>query len=235
MAERRIAVVTGGNRGLGKEVCRQLAQGGDHVVLCSRDREKGEQAALELGREGASVDVWTLDVSRQGSVDELARWLRERGGRVDVLVNCAGVSGGGYDRSLLSVGDEEILETLQTNFFGALRLCRALVPLMKDRGYGRVVNVSSGMGQLSDMGAGSPAYRVSKTALNVLTRVLARELEGTDVLVNSVCPGWVRTDMGGARAPHSVEEGARGIVWAARLERGGPSGGFFRHGEPIAW
>jgi NAD(P)-dependent dehydrogenase (short-subunit alcohol dehydrogenase family) len=235
MGERRIAVVTGGNRGLGKEVCRQLAQRGFHVVLCSRARDKGESAAAELRQGGASIEAWTLDVARQESVEEFGRSVRERLGRVDVLVNCAGVGGGGHERSILDVAEGEILETLQTNFFGALRLCRALVPLMKERGHGRVVNVSSGMGQLSDMGAGSPPYRLSKTALNVLTRVLARELEGTDVLVNSVCPGWVRTDMGGARAPLSVEEGARGIVWAATLERGGPSGGFFRHGKPIPW
>src|SRR5690606_23677086 len=145
----------------------------------------------------------------------LAHTARERWGRVDVLVNCAGVSGGAYDRSVLDVSDEEVLAALRTNFFGALHLCQVLVPLMLRGGYVRIVNVSSGMGQLSDMGRGSPPYSFSKTALKVTTRILVRELEGTNVLVNSVCPGWVRRDMGAPRATLSADEGERGIVWAA--------------------
>lgn len=235
MGDGRVAVVTGGNRGLGREVCRGLAERGDRVLLCSRDRSKGEQVAAELRKAGGWVEARELDVTNADQIRCLGEAVEQEFGCVDVLVNCAGIAGGPYGQSFLDVSDEALQTVLATNFFGPLHLCQAFVPLMRRRGYGRVVNVSSGMGQLSDMGGGSPAYRLSKTSLNVLTRVLARELEGTDVLVNSVCPGWVRTDMGGERATPSVEEGARGILWAATLPTGGPSGGFFRHGEPIPW
>lgn len=235
MTDERVAVVTGGNRGLGLETCRQLARRGYHVAVCSRDAARGQHAVDELRAHGNRVELQVVDVTQRETIQALARTARERWGRVDVLVNCAGVSGGAYELSVLDMTDEDLLSVLQTNFFGALHLCQALVPGMKAAGYGRIVNVSSGMGQLTDMGRGSPPYRFSKTNLNVLTRILARELEGTNVLVNSVCPGWVRTDMGGPKAALPVEQGARGIVWAATLDDGGPSGGFFRHGEPIPW
>lgn len=235
MIDKRVAVVSGGNRGLGFETCKQLARQGYLAVVGSRDPARGQHAVDELRAHGSDAELCVLDVTRRETIEDLVKIARERWGRVDVLVNGAGISGDGYDRSVLEVTEEEILSVLRTNFFGALHLSQALVPLMLGGGYGRVVNVSSGMGQLSDMGRGSAPYRLSKAALNVLTRILSRELEGTNVLVNSVCPGWVRTDLGGPRAPLSVEEGARGIVWAATLEDGGPSGGFFRHGQPIPW
>ena len=128
-----------------------------------------------------------------------------------------------------------VRETLGLNLFGAWRLCEAFVPLMQRNNYGRIVNVSSGMGALNEMRGGSPAYRVSKTALNALTRILASELWGSGILVNSVCPGWVRTDMGGSGASRSVEEGADTLVWAATLADNGPTGGFFRDRRPITW
>lgn len=235
MIDKRVAVVSGGNRGLGFETCKQLARQGYLAVVGSRDPARGQHAVDELRAHGSEAELCVLDVTRRETIEALAHTARERWGRVDVLVNCAGISGSAYDQSVLDVTDEEILTVLGTNFFGALHLCQALVPSMLRGGYGRIVNVSSGMGQLSDMGRGAPPYRFSKATLNVLTRILSRELEGTNVLVNSVCPGWVRTDMGGPRATLSADEGARGIVWAATLVDGGPSGGFFRHGRPIPW
>jgi NAD(P)-dependent dehydrogenase (short-subunit alcohol dehydrogenase family) len=232
--EKRVAVVSGGNRGLGFETCRRLAELGYHVVLGSRDEAKGAEAAGRL-RSFGEVEVHPLDVTDADSIRALRATVEERLGRADVLVNAAGVVGSSYQLSLLDMSDAELENTLETNFFSALHLCQALVPRMKRMRYGRIVNVSSGMGQLDQMGTGAPPYRFSKAALNVLTRILAGELEGSNVLVNSVCPGWVRTDMGGAGAPLSVEEGARGIVWAATLPDDGPSGGFFRHGVRIPW
>jgi NAD(P)-dependent dehydrogenase (short-subunit alcohol dehydrogenase family) len=156
---------------------------------------------------------------------------------LDCLVNNAGIfpdpEPGSPGTSIFDADLDTIRRGLETNALGAIRVCQALIPLMKGRG--RVVNVSSGMGQLSEMNGCCPAYRLSKTALNAVTRILADELRGTGVKVNSVCPGWVRTEMGGPDATLTVEEGARGIVWAATLPEDGPSGGFFRHGEPIAW
>ena len=130
---------------------------------------------------------------------------------------------------------EDFETTLATNFYAPLRLCQALVPLMRKRGYGRVVNLSSGMGQLDEMSDGWAAYRVSKTALNALTRMVADATRGEGILVNSVCPGWVRTDMGGSSATRGVEKGAQTAVWLASLPDDGPTGGFFRDRQPIPW
>lgn len=241
MAQQRVAVVTGANRGLGLGTSRALAQAGYRVVMAGRNQEKLEMAAAVLKSEGRAVDVFTVDVTRQQDVDALARWVEESAGRLDVLVNCAGVLREPKDflhpgpASVFLADPEVARQTLDVNTLGPLRLCQALVPLMKRHGYGRIVNVSSGMGQLSDMGGYWPGYRMSKTALNALTRVLAAELEGTRIKVNSICPGWVKTDMGGPHAERTVEEAVPGIVWAATLPEDGPSGGFFRDGEPIPW
>ena len=229
----RIAVVSGANRGIGREVVRQLAAGGITTVLTARDAGSADATARELADGGAEVVARQLDVRDEGSVDRLAGWLAAELGRVDVLVNNAGV--GEFGGSARDPDLDSVRSTLETNLFGAWSLTRALLPLMERGGYGRIVNVSSGMGQLSDMGGGSPAYRVSKTGLNALTRMLAAELRGTNVLVNSACPGWVRTDMGGRSATRSVEEGADTPVWLATLPDGGPSGGFFRDRKPIPW
>jgi NAD(P)-dependent dehydrogenase (short-subunit alcohol dehydrogenase family) len=154
-----------------------------------------------------------------------------------VLVNNAGVllDMEAAGDSLFDARLETFEQTFETNVWGPLLLSQTLIPAMKERGYGRVVNVSSGMGQLSDMGSGSPAYRLSKTALNALTRILAHELRSTNVLVNAVCPGWVRTDMGGPAAPRTPQQGADTITWLATLPDDGPSGGFFRDRKPIPW
>ncbi|MGF1645088.1 MAG: SDR family oxidoreductase [Thiotrichales bacterium] len=238
MTEPRIAVVTGGNRGLGLETCRQLARQGAVVVLTSRDLEKARVAVDRLAQEGLRVDPQPLDVTDGASVANLAAYLQGRYGRVDILVNNAGIlpdtaGASGDGASVFRADIDLIRHAIETNTLGPLRLIQALVPLMQ--GCGNIVNVSSGMGQLSEMNGGYPAYRLSKTALNALTRICADELQDTRIKVNSVCPGWVRTDMGGPNAIRDVEEGVETIVWLATLPSDGPSGGFFRDRRPIAW
>jgi len=228
---RRVALVSGGNRGIGLEICRRLADGGVAVILGSRDEESGREAAKNLS---ANIVVHQLDVTDERGVDRLATFVEEEFGRLDILVNNAGISNDHGQRGI-NADLDRVREALEANLFGAWRLCSMSIPLMLRGGYGRIVNVSSGMGALEDMGGGSPGYRVSKTALNALTRILASELRGSGVLVNSVCPGWVRTDMGGSSAPRPVEEGADTPVWAATLPKGGPTGGFFRDRRPIPW
>ena len=237
MPESLIAVVTGAYRGLGLETCRQLAERGYRVVLTARREADGRAAAEGLRGWGLDVRFHVLDVTDATSVRTLADDLRNELGRIDCLINNAGIfpdpPPDSEASSIFAADLGTIRRGLETNALGPLLLCQALIPLMEGRG--RVVNVSSGMGQLSEMNGCCPGYRLSKTALNAVTRILADELRGTGVKVNSVCPGWVRTEMGGAEAPLSVEEGARGIVWAATLPDDGPSGGFFRNGAAIAW
>ena len=227
----RVALVSGGNRGIGFEIVRQLAETGITVILGSRDEESGRAAA-----EGLSGDVVArqLDVTDEESVGRLAASVEDEFGRLDALVNNAGISNDDSQRGM-NADLDRVRDALEANLFGAWRLCEVAIPLMQRGGYGRIVNVSSGMGALEDMGGGSPGYRISKTALNALTRILASELRGSGILVNSVCPGWVQTDMGSPRAPRPVEEGADTPVWAATLPKGGPTGGFFRDRRPIPW
>jgi NAD(P)-dependent dehydrogenase (short-subunit alcohol dehydrogenase family) len=236
MNGRTIAVVTGANRGIGREVARQLAvHHGRHVVVAARDAAGGEAAAEAIRREGGSAEFRRLDVADEASVREFARGLADRAAVLEILVNNAGILPDEDAGSVFSARLETIERTLRTNTFGPFLLMRELVPLMRRGGRGRVVNLSSGMGQLAEMNGGYPAYRLSKTALNALTRIFADETEGENILVNSVCPGWVRTEMGGEGADRSVEQGADTVVWLATLPDGGPTGGFFRDREPIAW
>jgi NAD(P)-dependent dehydrogenase (short-subunit alcohol dehydrogenase family) len=228
----RVALVSGGNRGIGREVARRLAAEGYRVVIGSRDADRGEEVAGEVG---SGVAARQLDVTDEESIERCVGSIAEEPGRLDVLVNSAGITGGGWSTNAYDVDLDEVRDTLETNLYGAWRLTQAALPLMRKNGYGRVVNISSGMGQLSDMGGHSPAYRVSKTGLNALTRMLTAELESENILVNSCCPGWVRTDMGGPGARRSVEEGADTPVWLATLPDDGPRGGFFRDRRPIPW
>jgi NAD(P)-dependent dehydrogenase (short-subunit alcohol dehydrogenase family) len=232
---RRIAVVTGANRGIGFEICRQLAQRDLQVILTARSATKGKAAATALKRQGLAVEFHRLDVGSPRSVSALAAHLHRKVGRLDVLVNNAGVLLDPRGSRVLDAEPATFRDTLAINLMGPLLLMQALVPLMKRHAYGRIVNLSSGQGQLSAMGAGSPAYRVSKTALNALTRTLAAELGGSGILVNAMCPGWVKTDLGGPNAPRTVEQAADGAVWLATLPDDGPSGGFFRDRETIPW
>ena len=234
--DKRVAVVTGANRGIGLEICRQLARrGGIRVVLTARNETKGKAAAGQLRDEGLEVDFHELDVTSEKSVETLAGWLEGTCKRCDILVNNAGILADPRGSRFLDSRPETYRQTLDTNVFGALLLSQALVPIMKRSRYGRIVNISSGQGQLSEMGAGTPAYRISKAALNALTRILAAELKGSGILVNSMCPGWVKTDMGGPGAPRTVQQGADTAVWLATLPDDGPTGGFFRDRKTIAW
>ncbi len=230
---KRTALVSGGNRGIGLEVCRQLGRLGHRVLLGARDLDRGGRAAGELrAQDGLDVTVVPLDVADPESV---ARAARDHGaGGVDILVNNAGVALDAGRRPL-ELDEAVFRATLEVNLLGAFRLCRAFLPGMAARGWGRVANVSSGMGQLGEMGGGSLAYRASKTGLNALTQVLAREVDGAAVKVNAACPGWVRTDMGGPGAARDVEQGAETIVWLATLPADGPTGGLFRDRRPIPW
>jgi NAD(P)-dependent dehydrogenase (short-subunit alcohol dehydrogenase family) len=232
------AVVTGGNRGMGFETCRQLGQRGARVVLTSRDPAKGEAAARRLRDQGLDVRHHPLDVADDDSIGQLAEFVREEFGRLDILINNAGIVRGRDEPRERAMRPFDAMPAglravLATNLIGPFLLCQALIPLM--RGSGRVVNVSSGMGQLIDMGADFPGYRISKAGLNALTRIFARELAGTGIKVNAACPGWVRTDMGGAGATRSVEEGVDTTIWLATLPDDGPSGGLFRDKKPIPW
>src|SRR3954471_19284974 len=234
MAERRAALVTGGNRGIGLEACRQLAQLDVRVILGARDAAKGAAAAAELKAAGLQVESRSLDVASAQSIRECMSWVRNEIGRLDVLVNNAGI--------MLEDADDDPLEeleivrdTMQTNVYGPLLLSRLAIPIMKSRRYGRIVNLSSSMGSLSEMGAGYVAYRLSKAGINVVTRVLAAESEGMGILVNSVDPGWVQTAMGGRGASRTVQKGAESVVWLATLPESGPSGGFFRDRKAIPW
>jgi len=268
MHDRECAVVTGGNRGIGLETCRQLARRGLRVILTGRDLAQAQAVAARLGADGgrgapAPVEARSLDVGDAASVAAFAARLEADGARIDVLVNNAGVSLHGFDA-------DRVAATLNVNYVGAVRVTEALLPRIP-RG-GRVVMVSSGMGELSGFapplrarfldpaldrpaldalvasfvddvrrqqherhGWPSSAYRVSKAALNAYVRLLAPSLAPRGILVNAVCPGWVRTDMGGGGAPRPVEEGAAGVVWAATLPPDGPTGGFFRDGRAISW
>lgn len=230
---KQVALVTGANRGIGLEVCRQLAARGYAVVLGSRDLSKGEAAARDISGE---VHARQLDVTDPGSIERLRTSIETDFGRLDVLVNNAAIL---YDNFQGAVGADltVVREALETNLFGAWRMCQAFLPLLHRSGHGRIVNVSSESGSLADIfrrGGGTPAYTVSKVGLNSLTLMLAAELRGSGILVNSVCPGWVATDMGGAGG-RPVEEGGASVVWAVTLPDDGPTGGFFRDGKPLPW
>lgn len=237
-ATKRVAIVTGANRGIGFETCRQLAKREIRVILTSRDQAKGKAAAEKLQAERLDVSYYPVDVADSESIKRLAQFIKSEFGRLDILVNNAGVSldsTANPDGSILNLKISTLHKTLETNTFGPLLLCQALIPLMTEHNYGRVVNVSSGAGQLSDMNTGYPSYRISKTALNAVTRIFGNELKGTNILVNSACPGWVKTDMGGSNAPRTLEQGADTILWLATLPDDGPTSGFFRDRKPIPW
>ncbi|MDW0281609.1 MAG: SDR family NAD(P)-dependent oxidoreductase [Nitrososphaeraceae archaeon] len=220
---KKIALVTGANRGLGFETCRQLARLGLTVILSARDFTKGEVAAKQLVERGLDVIFYELDVLNQSHMNRITHQIEQRFGRLDVLVNNAAIL---YDtwQSTLNANLDVVNQALTTNLFGPWRLSQLCIPLMKRNNYGRIVNVSSGAGSLHYMGSGSPAYSVSKAALNAFSCIFAADLHGTGILVNSVGPGWVATDMGG-RGGRPVGDGAKGIVWAATLPDNGPSGG----------
>ncbi|MBD0384766.1 SDR family oxidoreductase [Paenibacillus sedimenti] len=236
----QIALVTGGNRGIGMEIARQLSLKGIKVLIGCRDENKGKKTIEQMSKEGVVLELEIVDVNCRNSIDELMKRVEKKYGRLDVLVNNAGII---LDRgiSILDVTESATKETFETNYFGILNLIQAAVPLMKKHHYGRIVNVSSGIGSfqvhqgLLGLKGSSSAYRISKTMLNALTCLVAHEVENFGIKVNAACPGSVRTDMGGPDAPLSVEEGADTAVWLATLDENGPNGGFFRNRMIAEW
>ncbi len=237
----KLAVVTGANRGIGYEICRQLAQNGILVILTSRDEVKGKAACQKFEKEELPVIFHPLDVTVASSVNRLAIFIKKEYGRCDILVNNAGIfldahqSSGDTPPSVFTTDLNTLRQTMETNVYGPLLMCQALIPLMKQNNYGRIINLSSGLGQLSDMKGGFSAYRISKTSLNALTRIFNDELKDCNILVNSMCPGWVKTDMGGPGAARPVSKGADTAIWLATLPDNGPRGKFFRDRKEIPW
>ena len=232
----RVALVTGGNRGIGFEICRGLARAGLHVLLGARDEGKGKRAIREPKDDGL-VEFVVIDVADPGSIQKAVDSILAKHGRIDVVVNNAAIV---LDEevSVLAVPVETARKTFETNVYGPLLLCQLVVPGMIEQRYGRIVNVSSGAGQLSSMSDYAPSYSLSKVAINAITRMVAAALKDArarNVLVNSVDPGWVRTDMGGADATRSPEKGAETPVWLATLPDNGPTGGFFHDRKPVPW
>jgi NAD(P)-dependent dehydrogenase (short-subunit alcohol dehydrogenase family) len=239
---KRVALVTGANRGIGFEIARQLAGKDMTVIIGARNETKGSEARNKLAAKNMDVHFVLIDVTDKMTIQSAVSKIKDNFGRLDVLVNNAGISIDPQTR-ILELSLTLFEHTLETNAFGPLLLSQASVPLMKENGYGRIVNISSTLGSLSDIinpessytEIQSPAYRLSKTLLNGITVLLAKELRGTNILVNAVCPGWVRTQMGGENAPVTPEQGASAPVWLATLPDDGPTGGFFREHRPISW
>ena len=240
--DKRVALVTGGNRGIGYAIGRSLAQRGITVILGVRDPNKGATACSCLQGEALDVNFELLDVTDENSIQMAVKHIQAQFDRLDILVNNAGIMIDGPENAL-GVSRRSIEKTLLTNVVGPLMLCQNCIALMKAGGYGRIVNMSSTLGSLSEIadpesayaGIGTPAYRLSKAALNAITTLIAKEVRDDNILVNSACPGWVRTDMGGDQAPLTPEQGADTPVWLATLPDGGPTGGFYRERTRIPW
>jgi NAD(P)-dependent dehydrogenase (short-subunit alcohol dehydrogenase family) len=240
--DKRVALVTGGNRGIGYAIGRSLAQRGITVILGVRDPSKGASACSRLQGEDLDVNFELLDVTDGDSLQTAVKHIQAQFGRLDILVNNAGILIDGAENAL-DISRSTIEKTLQTNVVGPLMLCQNCIALMKAGGYGRIVNISSTLGSLSEMvdpdsayaGVGAPAYRLSKAALNAITTLIAKEVRDYNILVNSACPGWVRTDMGGDQAPLTPEQGADTPVWLATLPDGGPTGGFYSERTLFPW
>ncbi len=229
------ALISGGARGIGRGIALGLAEQGYRVVITARDGAVAERAAREMsGGVAGSVHGLAMEVTDRSSVEGVVEAISADSGGLDVLVNNAGVMGH-YGEPAAEVDLDDVREVLEINLIGAWSLTQATLPLLRQSEHARIVNVSSGMGQLSDMGKGAASYRASKVGLNALTRVLANEERENGILVNAMCPGWVRTDLGGPSARRSIEEGADTAIWLARLPDDGPSGGFFRDREAIPW
>lgn len=232
--DKKIAVVTGGNRGIGFQVCRDIAKKGFKVLLTARNSEKGMESAEILQSEGLDVTFYELDVSSAESIDTFYNRVAEEFGRIDVLVNNAAIIPDARS-SGLSLEIQELQVSLETNVYGIILLSQKIITLMIKNNYGRIINMSSGMGQFADMGSGYLAYRISKTAVNTITKVLANETDSHNIQINSVDPGWVKTEMGGAGASLSVEEGADTIVWLSTQPDDSPTGMFYKKREIIPW
>ncbi len=236
MATKKIALVTGANKGLGLEIVKQLAEKGILVVLAARDEAKASQAAAPLQTAGLDVHPMKLDITNAEDIAKAPGFLKSKFGGLDILVNNAGVSPAGREETV-----EVMREIFETNVFGQYALTEALLPLLKASPAGRIVNQSSILGSLTFIGTGQagdwtkPSYTSSKSALNMITVVLAQQLQGTNIKVNAAHPGWVKTDMGGDNAPLEIPEGAKTAVDLATLPDDGPTGTYTHLGETLPW
>ena len=229
----RIALITGANRGIGLEIGKQLLEKGFTVVFTMRNMAIGRPIVDELRKEHKTAWFHQLDVSEEQSIADVVKYFENTCERLDVLINNAAILKE-ENHASVNVSIQDMRETMETNLYGPLMMTRAMVPFLKKSDDPRVINLSSTMGQLSTMGAGYAAYRISKTALNALTAIQAKELARESIMVNSMCPGWVKTDMGGSDAPGSPEEGADTAVWLATADNLS-SGKFFKNRKEIDW
>ncbi len=234
LTEGKVALVTGGNRGIGYELVKQLAMKDFKVILTSRDGKMGQKVTHEFHKANLDVTFLQMDVNNQQSVRQAAITVNEQYGRLDVLINNAGVYLDEGER--LVAMDPSILEkTMETNFFGVFHVIHSFIPLMEKHGYGRIINVSSDYGAISQLSyRGVGAYKLSKFALNGLTRLIAGEVKG-DIKINAVDPGWVSTEMGGTSAPTTPKEAADSFIWLATIGSNGPNGKFFKGRNVIDW
>ena len=231
MQNKQNIVITGGNRGIGYGLLKILSDK-HNVIITVRDNKKGQSTIAELGHSKNEINYVVMDVDNSDSVMRAADDIKQKFNNVDLLINNAGILIKEYQLPAIETSEDSILKTFNTNTLGVLRVCKSIVPLMVNGG--RIINISSGMGQLDEMDSGSTAYRISKTSLNVLTKILSNELTSMGIKVNTICPGWVKTDMGGENATLTIEESTTQIV-AFALRDNFPNGQFLRHGEIIPW
>jgi NAD(P)-dependent dehydrogenase (short-subunit alcohol dehydrogenase family) len=229
----KVALVTGANRGMGLASSRKLAELGYKVIMLGRNEAELKSEVNKLKDLHYLAEAFMCDVGDEKDIQRLISYISQKYESIDVLINNAGIY---VEEGDIFSADEKVMrKTFETNTIGPFNLMKGLIPLMIKKGHGRVVNVSSGLGSFEGASGNCPSYCLSKVSLNMLTNLFAAEVQGTDVLVNSICPGWVKTDMGGPNATRTIEEGIYGIIWAATLEEDGPNGGFFRDGKPVDW
>lgn len=225
-------VITGASRGLGKELSKQLAKLGYNILITARDERMGKKVLYEIEEYSPKVSILfhKLDVSDEKSIVRFTDYLIKHKIEVNVLVNNAGIVES--NKSTLDTSKKEIQKSLDTNFFGPLLLSQKIIPFLEKTGNGKIINVSSGMGSFKELSGGYAAYRISKLALNSLTAIMSKDLVGKNVKVFSVCPGWVKTDMGGAAAPRSLQQGVDSIKWLITKNEG-VTGRFYRDKKQI--
>ena len=231
MQNKKNIVITGGNRGIGYGLLKILSDK-HNIIITVKDNKKGQSTIAKLGHSKNEINYVVMDVDNSDSVLRAADDIKQRFNNIDLLINNAGIFIKEYQLPAIETSEDSILKTFNTNTLGVLRVCKSIVPLMGNGS--RIINISSGMGQLDEMDSGSTAYRISKTALNALTKILSNELLSMGIKVNTICPGWVKTDMGGENATLTIEESTTKIV-AFALRDNFPNGQFLRHGEIIPW
>ena len=236
MDGKQVALITGSSKGIGFQICRQIAQKDITVVLTARNPQKGQQAVDELKKDNIDVEFHQLDITDDESIGRIYDYVVKKFGRLDILVNNAGIFlDEDKNGNVLEIDIDCLRKTMETNVYGAIRMSRTFAPLMRKNNFGRIVNMSSQLGQLENMNKLYTGYKISKTALNAVTKIFADELNDYNIQVNCMCPGWCRTDMGGWDATRSAEEGADTAVWLATRPDGFESGFFFQDRKKIVW